>query len=167
MRDDFERYLTLSYHGEVAGEVFFRKLAEGASGTEPERKLRVVEELERTMHGRLADVMRKRGLEPSEDEAHTRQLAAYGTQLGLLDWDELIKALSSPPDEIVRTAFVEEFASVAARVEETAPPDGRAIVREMTAHAAATQAFIEAELRGDSGNTTRPIEDFLKELGVR
>lgn len=167
MRDDFERYLTLSYQGEVAGEAFFRKLAEGARSTEPERKLRVVEELERTMHGRLADVMRKQGLEPSEDEAHTRQLAAYGTQLGLLDWDELMKALSSPPDEIVRTAFVEEFVSVAARVEETAPPDGRAIVREMTAHAAATQAFIDAELRGDSGNTTQPIEDFLKELGVR
>ena len=81
--------------------------------------------------------------------------------------DELMKALSSPPDEIVRTAFVEEFVSVAARVEETAPPDGSAIVREMTAHAAATQAFIDAELRGDSGNTTQPIEDFLKELGVR
>lgn len=28
------------------------------------------------------------------------------------------------------------------------------------AHAAATQEFIEAELRGDSGNTTKPIEDF-------
>ena len=120
------------------------------------------------MHGRLANWMRKRGLEPSEDEAHTQQLAAYATRLRLLDWDELMKALSnSPPDEFVRAAWVEEFATVAVRVEESAPPDGRAIVREMTAHAASIQAFIEAELRGDSGNTTQPIEDFLKEVGAR
>ena len=94
-----------------------------------------------------------------------RQLLAYGAQLGSLEWDELMKALSSPSEEFVRTAWAEEFTSVATRVtEETAPPEGRAIVREMTAHVVVTQAFIEAELRGDSGNTTQPIEDFLKEL---
>ena len=168
MRDDFERFLELFYQGEVAGEVFMRKIAEGMSSPEHERKLRMVEELERTMQGRVADVMRKRGLEPSEDETYTQHLAAYGTQLGSLGWDELMKALSSPGDEFVRTAWAEEIASVLARVtEETAPPDGRAIFRDFMAHAAATQAFIEAELRGDSGNTTQPIEDFLKELGVR
>ena len=168
MRDDFEHFLVLFYQGEVAGEVFMRKIAEGVSSPEHERKLRVVEELERTMQGRVADVMRKRGLEPREDEAYTRHVAAYGTQLSSLGWNELMKALSSPPDEFARTAWVEEMASVLARVtEETAPPDGRAIFREMTAHAAVTQAFIEAELRGDSGNTTQPIEDFLKELGAR
>ena len=130
MRDDFERFLELFYQGEVAGEVFMRKIAEGMSSPEHERKLRMVEELERTMQGRVADVMRKRGLVPSEDETYTQHLAAYGTQLGSLGWDELMKALSSPGDEFVRTAWAEEIASVLARVtEETAPPDGRAIFR--------------------------------------
>lgn len=168
MRDDFERFLELFYQGEVAGQVFMRKIAEGFSSPEHKQKLSVVEELERTMQGRVADAMSTRGLEPKEDEAYTRQLAAYGTQLGSLEWDELMKALSSPSDEFARTAWAEEISSVLTRVtEETAPPEGRALVREMTAHAAVTLAFIEAELRGDSGNTTQPIEDFLKELGVR
>ena len=93
------------------------------------------------------------------------------TTITYRQWDNfgMAQIISNYADDPpLMDALVEEFTSVATRAtEETAPPDVRAIAREMTAHAAVTQAFIEAELRGDSGNTTQPIDDFLRELGVR
>jgi hypothetical protein len=129
-----------AYQGEVLGEAFFGRIADGLEDPARAAKVRVLATLERRTKEAIAPSLERAGLSTEPDPEMLTVADALSTGLA---WEDLLAV--TPP-------VTEQYLPLYRRIGELDPAE-REAADLLVAHEQALRAFALAELAGDAGGS--------------
>jgi len=150
--EGYAAYVEQCYQGEVEGEALFRALVRASKDAHAQRKLRVLEQLERDTKEFLRPAVEETGRSAEEDPKRIATGEKLGTKLADMPWIELMKVFEDP---LVR--FVAQFE----QSETLATPGKESVLAHYTAHERALLEFTRREIRGDA-DSLAPVVAMLR-----
>ncbi|MGF1444827.1 MAG: FAD-dependent oxidoreductase [Pikeienuella sp.] len=138
------------YEEEIAGEVYFRALADRLSEPKHKRAMSLLAQVEAHCAAIVEPLIRRYGLVPKP----LPELIASGTadaDRGPQDWDGMIADMRA-----TFPGYIGDFL----RLEAMAPEPDRAVLKRMTEHEVVAVAFLEAEAAGVA-DSTAPLIRYI------
>ena len=142
--------LQLYYEEEIAGEAYFRALADRVDTPEAAAHLRLLAEVERHCAAIVAPLLAKHGLTPRPTPLLVDEGRADADK-GPQTYPEMIAHMRK-----TFPAYIDDFE----RLESLAPAEDLAVLKRMTEHEVVAIEFLEREAAGAT-NSTEPLSRFL------
>lgn len=138
------------YEEEIAGEAYFRALAERLPEPAQKQAMELLGDVEAHCAAIVAPLIKRYGLTP-QDAATLVESGRADAARGPQDWAGLTAFMRA-----IFPGYIAEFL----RLEAKAPPADRPVLRRMTEHELVAVAFLEAEKIG-AEDSTAPLRRYL------
>lgn len=147
--------LRLAYEEEIAGEAYFRRLAERYDGRAA-KALTLLAAVEAATAAALAPVVGRRGVSTASPDALAAQGVADADAMAAMAWPALAAWMAETFPK-----FIAEFEAI----EALGPPEDAAALRIATDHERAAVAFAAREAAGDP-DSFAPLHAFLAQAAA-